>query len=319
MKNHVLTVSAAALCLGLVGAAAADPAVARCDALAADPLDASRPAAVTGIAFASLDASEAVPACAAAIQAEPGMPRLQYQMGRAHLARGEIEPALDAFAVAAEAGHPAAMFELGIVLIDMGLQDDPQVIGLIEASASAGYAPAVELLEASRPSLDYTVFERPEIIRALAENDVGAILGSRTDVIGDRFGLSLGLALYLRAFDSQLSQPWYCPGLLPVGLDRALTRHLTGQIASEQTWGQAAIGLETMLGQILGNGQLGQDPIADARRGLQSLTDIEAATKEMTLMGERDAILLHRMTQCQGSGVDAIGRTVRTLISRLGA
>lgn len=318
MKTFCFLVTAAAVGISAATASLADPAVDRCDALAADPADASRPARVAGVDLDGIDASAAVTACIAAVMADPDEPRLFHQTGRAHLANGEIEPALEAFAAAADLGHPASMFELGATLVEMGLQDDPEVIGLIEAAAAAGHVPALELLGMATPSLDYAVFERPEIIQAFVNGDVGAILDSRADVIGDRFGLSHGLALYLRAFDQKLSQPWYCPGLLPVGLDRALTLQLAGEIASKDTWNEAIRGLGAVFEHTFEDGQFAREPVANARRGIQAFADIDAATREMTQKGERDAILLHRVTQCEGPEVQALRRTVEILIDRLG-
>lgn len=318
MKTLSYLGTATAFGISAATASFADPAVDRCDALAADPADASRPAYVPGVDLDGIDGSAAVAACIAAVIADPDVPRLFHQAGRAYLANGEIEPALEAFATAADLGYAAAMFELGATLVEMGLHDDPEVIGLIEAAAAAGHVPALDLLGMATTSLDYAVFERPEIIQALVSGDVDVILDSRADVIGDRFGLSHGLALYLRAFDQKLSQPWYCPGLLPVGLDRALTLQLAGEIASRDTWNEAIRGLGAVFEHSFEESQFIREPLANARRGIQAFADIDAATREMTQKGERDAILLHQETQCEGPEVQALGRTVEILIGRLG-
>ena len=80
------------------------PAVARCDALAADPNDPTRTA--SGVADDAISAAAAITACTEATQAQPGLARVRFQLGRALLAGGRQKEAVAAFQQAASADHP---------------------------------------------------------------------------------------------------------------------------------------------------------------------------------------------------------------------
>jgi TPR repeat protein len=58
-----------------------------------------------------------VRACQSALSQEPENPRLLYQYGRALLASGRVREAMDAWRAAARQEYPAALFELGRVLL----------------------------------------------------------------------------------------------------------------------------------------------------------------------------------------------------------
>ncbi len=86
------------------------PVVDACDEAAAEPLD------IQGVTAGRLPneiGPEALDACRKAVEAHPGVPRFRYQHGRALLASGEVEAAMQAFAKAAYDGHVRAMFQLG--------------------------------------------------------------------------------------------------------------------------------------------------------------------------------------------------------------
>ena len=87
------------------------PAVARCDALAADPNDPTRTA--SGVADDAISAAGAITACTEATQAQPGLARVRFQLGRALLAGGRQKEAVAAFQQAASADHPGALAYLG--------------------------------------------------------------------------------------------------------------------------------------------------------------------------------------------------------------
>lgn len=92
-------------------AAVNDPTVARCDALAADPNDPTR--AAPGVADDAISTRAAITACTEAAQAQPGLPRLRFQLGRALLAGGQQKEAVAAFQQAAKGEHPGALAYLG--------------------------------------------------------------------------------------------------------------------------------------------------------------------------------------------------------------
>jgi TPR repeat protein len=93
-----------------------------CDRLAADPLDATRPAALTPVPDGLVDAAAASEACRLAAAERPDDPRYPHQAGRA-LMLGPLDPATAAEARsllerAAAAGHAAAALRLGELLLE---------------------------------------------------------------------------------------------------------------------------------------------------------------------------------------------------------
>jgi hypothetical protein len=101
------SVEAGALSIGLAlsvlltwtAPAAADTPQQTCDKLAGDPVPLER-----------VDSAGAVPACAAAVQAAPGMPRLEYEYGRALEKFGSIDAAKQMYQWASDDGFaPATM------------------------------------------------------------------------------------------------------------------------------------------------------------------------------------------------------------------
>ena len=75
----------------------ADPRrpISDCDRLAASDLDPARPPEVPGVAFENIDAEQAIPACNKAIEQNPRIARLLYNLGRAYLRLSNM-PGLDA-------------------------------------------------------------------------------------------------------------------------------------------------------------------------------------------------------------------------------
>ena len=99
------SVEAGALSIGLAlsillswtAPAAADTPQQTCDKLAGDTVPLER-----------VDAAGAVPACAAAVQAAPGTPRLEYEYGRALEKSGSIDPAKQMYQWASDDGFAPA-------------------------------------------------------------------------------------------------------------------------------------------------------------------------------------------------------------------
>jgi TPR repeat protein len=81
-----------------------------CDSAAGEPLDLQ--GVVPGLLPNEIG-GDAMAACEAAVKAYPDIPRFRYQLGRALLAAGKVDQAMDAFEQAADAGHVRALFQLG--------------------------------------------------------------------------------------------------------------------------------------------------------------------------------------------------------------
>lgn len=110
-----------------------------CDRLAAHPSDPDRVA--PGVARRDIDLPRAIAACEAAVRADPGNPRLNYQLGRVltYAGRGrESRPFREA---AVSAGYPQALFVVGYLAL-FGLDDEPRdpcrAADLVRRSALAG-------------------------------------------------------------------------------------------------------------------------------------------------------------------------------------
>jgi uncharacterized caspase-like protein len=129
----------------------ADPegAVGDCDRRAAAPLDPERPTGVAGLEFERLDPLVAIPACRAALGAQPNNPRLMFELARA-LSRSDPESpeALVLFHEAAAAGHAGAMNSLGLVYQSgRGVpRDGARAMAWFRMGAEAGNSAAMQQL-----------------------------------------------------------------------------------------------------------------------------------------------------------------------------
>ncbi|KHQ54304.1 DUF2610 domain-containing protein [Mameliella alba] len=137
------------LCLAAVSAlalaATALPATAgveeACHRLAGSNLDSGLPAAFPGVPFEELDAARAIPACRAALAAEPGNPRLIYQLARAlDASDDQFAEAARLYDRAAQSGFPLAINNLAALYADgRGVEKDMQrAITLFRDAAEAG-------------------------------------------------------------------------------------------------------------------------------------------------------------------------------------
>jgi len=93
-----------------IGEPAAAATVTACDRLATDPADRNKVAA--GASYEELVSEAAETACAEAIAAEAGNPRLAYQYGRLLVLRNKSKEGLPHLSRAAEAGYLAAQLVL---------------------------------------------------------------------------------------------------------------------------------------------------------------------------------------------------------------
>jgi hypothetical protein len=125
--------------IGVYERADHDRTVTECDLLASHPDD---PEAVApGLRRPDMDLPAAVEACRAAVQADPGNPRLNYQLARAYGYSGMHEAGQPYRDAALAAGYPQSLFVVGYIrLIDWdGRGADPCYGGeLIRRSAEAG-------------------------------------------------------------------------------------------------------------------------------------------------------------------------------------
>jgi len=110
-----------------------------CDRLAADPDDPRKQD--RGVPIDALELEEAIEACVAAVEADPGDARLRFQLGRVLVAADHVDDALPFLRAAADAGYPAAQGYMGL------LQDtDEAAKPFFERAARHDYAPAVQAL-----------------------------------------------------------------------------------------------------------------------------------------------------------------------------
>lgn len=97
-------------------APAAAPEITDCDRLAAGAFDDGRVAEPT--LLEDMDPKLALPACRAAVAADPDNLRLQYQLARSLEVDGNLTEAFAIYLKAAEAGYPAAMNGVGRLYVE---------------------------------------------------------------------------------------------------------------------------------------------------------------------------------------------------------
>jgi hypothetical protein len=94
-----------------------------CDRLASHPDDPNRVA--EGRERQAIDLPKAIAACEAAVRAEPGNPRLNYQLARVYGYSGQGEKALPYRKAATEGDYPQALFVVGYITL-LGMNKQPQ-------------------------------------------------------------------------------------------------------------------------------------------------------------------------------------------------
>lgn len=87
--------------------------ITECDRLANHPDDPNK--LTPGVGEKKVDLALAVPACEAAVKADPENPRLNYQMGRVYGYSGQGEKAYPYRNKAVAAGYPQALFVIGYI------------------------------------------------------------------------------------------------------------------------------------------------------------------------------------------------------------
>ena len=96
--------------------------VTQCDRLAAHPLDPFKVGA--GVSQSAVDLAAAVPACEAAVAADPDNPRLNYQLARVYGYSGQGQKAYPHRAAAVAADYPQSLFVVGYLHM-FGLNAQP--------------------------------------------------------------------------------------------------------------------------------------------------------------------------------------------------
>jgi WD40 repeat protein/TPR repeat protein len=114
-------------------------ASARCNALAANPIDPKKPA--PGVSFDDIDVHRALPACRAALQEAPNVPSLAYQLGRVLARSGDARGAIALYQSSADKGYAAAQYALAYAwLHDKRLNGNVAAAEqLLLAAAKGGY------------------------------------------------------------------------------------------------------------------------------------------------------------------------------------
>ncbi len=136
------------------------PFVRRCDALAADPGDVTRPEDVAGVALEAIDTGAALRFCEKAHAAYRTHARSAFNLGRVRMAAGGLDTAVTAFSAAARADHPLAAMTVA-QLYERGVVPDhgaAEAVPFYAIAAEAGVLEAQEalavLLTDGAPGLD---------------------------------------------------------------------------------------------------------------------------------------------------------------------
>ena len=102
-------------------------------------------------------------------------------------------------------------------------------------------------------AVDYSLFERPDLIRAIVEGDIGRLLALKAGFLVEDAGVPKGLSVYLSAFNQEFDQAYMCPGALPIGLDLQIEGRTAQQATNTAVW-------DRMLQQVVEAWQQQPDP-----------------------------------------------------------
>jgi TPR repeat protein len=150
-----------------------------CDRLTAWPDDPRRIA--PPVSWEDRDPARAIPACRAALDADPTNPRLMFQMGLALDKARRFQESFRFHMAAAQRGYPAAQWCAGFAY-EQGLgiaRDEAQAARLYTDGAKAGYAPsqnALANLLADGRGVDMDVQAAVVLYRRAADQDYWAAL-----------------------------------------------------------------------------------------------------------------------------------------------
>lgn len=322
------------VCFGFPLSARADGAAESCHRLAADPDDPARATREAGVPDGEMTEA-AISACEAAVTAAPEDPVLNYQLGRALLEWGRIEEALAPIGRAAQAGEPAALYLHALLLRETGSATDGEVAGVLDLSLRGGYAPAAIALDqlgyapspdgttpedaAAPAGPDYGRFERGDIIEALVTGNSDYLRGLEVGILSEQFSGPIAFVKYYEGLSAALSQPYFCPALLPAGAGAILTARISDQTLRNTVDDPAAMlepggGLETMLGQL-------QAMVPSPGDAMRRQVGGETALTLLTEQGTKDGAVLRILGEqgdpnwgCEGVASLALAEGVRALI-----
>jgi predicted Zn-dependent protease len=136
---------ATSLAMSSTSAVANDvPATRACDLAAASPTDPMRPAGIAGVDVDNIDGKSALPACQAALAADPDNPRLLFEMARVYLASNNGLKAFTLIRDAADRGYADAQYMLGLIYMKgEGVpKDDRAAARWFKSAADQDYARA---------------------------------------------------------------------------------------------------------------------------------------------------------------------------------
>ncbi len=111
-----------------------------CDRYTATETDQTK----SGVPFEKIDPKTAIPACEEAVRAYPGSARLAFELGRAHLKKGDFDFALARFRQMAEEGYPPAVNSIGTMFFNgSGVpKNEGEAVNWFQKAAEQGYIPA---------------------------------------------------------------------------------------------------------------------------------------------------------------------------------
>lgn len=246
-----------------------------CDLAAASPLDKDRPANVKGVLSEELDASKAVPACEAAVEAAPDDARLLYQLGRAYGAAKAYDRSLAAYKKAGELGNVLATNNIGDMYNDgVGVEkNEEEGFRWLQRAASEGVPMAMRKLGVSYEKGLGTVKDYAEARhwyeRAANSGDVDALLK-----IGDLYAKGAGVTQ-----DYSEAWRWYekaavqghAGAMFELGRFSAAGLGVTKSYVEARRWYEQAARLGNSaamnnLGVLYQRGEGGERDLREARR-----------------------------------------------------
>jgi hypothetical protein len=160
-------------------------------------------------------------------------------------------------------------------------------------------------------AVDYSLFERPDLIRAIVEGDIGRLLAFKAGFLVEEVGVPKGLSVYLSAFNQEFDQAYMCPGALPIGLDLQIEGRMAQQATNPAVWDQ-------MLQQMVEAWRRQPDPSKWGENLRQPVIAGAQTLETLRRMGQRDARILFR-TGCESQTVAVLANGMKTIIAQLKA
>jgi TPR repeat protein len=213
--------------------------VEECDVLAAHPSDPQRMS--EGVADKQIVPRLAIIACEDAVERVPDEARFPFQLGRAHLARGDRAKAFELFNQSASAGYGAAHGYVGDAYqFGEGAAVDPE-------KAKAAYEKAIQAgFEVASAQLDQLRFDAALYTGTYLQNFFHSNLGPvRAD--SEDGSLAPIVRNYIFSLTQQLSQE--CPQVLQPANGKSLYNYRYPLSWSPQSDEQVGVAVQTALGE----------------------------------------------------------------------